>query len=449
MKISLDWLSDFIEFKKKDPQVIAQEVTAHAAEVDEVQELGALLKHCCVGKIMSLAKHPNADRLNICEVKTDHGTKKVVCGGTNLRVGMRIAFAHSGATVKQGKEMMTLEKMKIRGEESDGMICASEELALEDRFPPKASEGSRPIVDLGDGDDGVGKDLRSYLNLSDTVLHIDNHAITHRADLFSHVRFARECVAMGIATWKKEPELPTFKFPKTALPFALKVENSKLMPRYCACLITIDGLGETPDWMKKRLTATGWRPVNLPVDITNYVMMEIGVPLHSFDAGDIVGDVTMRGSRRGEKIVTLDTSELTLPEGALILEDTKGIFDLLGIMGGLRSSTKNSTRRIYLHSASLDPVSIRFTVIATGHRTDAATVYEKTVPHITTEQGFFRALQLFLELAPGARAGSNIESYGDNGEGKPITFSASYAEGKLGTAIPEKTIVKIFEDLGG
>ncbi|OGJ56277.1 phenylalanine--tRNA ligase subunit beta [Candidatus Peribacteria bacterium RIFCSPHIGHO2_02_FULL_52_16] len=448
MKISLDWLSDFIEFKKKDPQVIAQEVTAHAAEVDEVQELGALLKHCCVGKIMSLAKHPNADRLNICEVKTDHGTKKVVCGGTNLRVGMRIAFAHSGATVKHGKEMMTLEKMKIRGEESDGMICASEELALEDRFPPKASEGSRPIVDLGDGDDGVGKDLRSYLNLSDTVLHIDNHAITHRADLFSHVGFARECVAMGIATWKKEPELPTFKFPKTALPFALKVENSKLMPRYCACLIAIDSLGETPDWMKKRLTATGWRPVNLPVDITNYVMMEIGVPLHSFDAGDIVGDVTMRGSKKGEKIVTLDKSELTLPEGALILEDTKGIFDLLGIMGGLRSSTKNSTRHIYLHSASLDPVSIRRAVIATGHRTDAATVYEKGVPPVITEHGFFRALELMLEFIPGATIASKLESKGDNGKPKAIDIAQEKITRMLGAEIPAKKIEKIFKDLG-
>ncbi|HLD71827.1 MAG TPA: phenylalanine--tRNA ligase subunit beta [Candidatus Peribacteraceae bacterium] len=444
MKISLDWLQDFIEFKEKDPHMIAKKITAHTAEVDAVEEQGAILKNCVVGKVMTLSKHPGADRLSLCDVKTDSGVKKVVCGGSNLRVGMNVAFAHAGARVRwHGTEMVTLEKTKIRGEESEGMICTAEELDLTTLFPESKE---KVLIDMGD-DAPVGKDLRSYLGQSDTVLHIDNHAITHRADLFSHIGFARECVAIGIAKWKKEPKMPSFTFPKTALPFALKVENPKLMPRYCACLIAIDGLGVTPDWMKKRLIATGSRPVNLPVDITNFVMMEIGVPLHSFDAGDIQGNVTMRASTKGESIVTLDQVKRDLPEGALILEDDGGIFDLLGIMGGLRSSTKESTRQIYLHSASLDPVSIRRAVIATGHRTDAATVYEKGVPPVITEHGFFRALELMLELMPGAKVVSKLETKGDNGKPKPIEMTHAKLTSMLGVDIPSKKVIKILEDL--
>lgn len=465
MKLSLHWLSEYVTFQISDPEEIAKRLTAHTGEVDDVEMQGKYLQNCCVGKVRNLRKHPGADKLNLCDVETDRGVKNIVCGGTNLREGMLVAFAHVGATVKHGAEEMTLSEVKIRGEKSQGMICAAEELELEEMFPPKREDGERPVIDLQLAIDDlrVGTPLKEAFGLDDVIFHIDNHAITHRADLFSHIGFARECVAMGIATWKKPfdpsaklrtgsaqggPEFKSPKFPKSALPFKFIVEEKKLMPRYCACVIEIDGLGETPEWMKKRLRAVGWRPLNLPVDITNYVATEIGVPLHSFDLDDIKGDVHMRKAKEGEKIVTLDGKTWKLPAGALILSDDEGVFDMLGIMGGLRSSTKDSTKRIYLHSASLDPVSIRSTVIATGHRTDAATVYEKGVPHITTEQGFLRALQLLLELAPGARVASALESFGDNGTAKPIAFSAATAEAKLGVAVPEKTIVKIFEDLG-
>jgi phenylalanyl-tRNA synthetase beta chain len=446
MKISLAWLSDFVDLKEKDPEALATAITAQIAEVDAAEQKGALLNHCCVGKVLSVSKHSNADKLSLCDVQTDKGVKRVVCGGTNLRVGMRVALAHVGARVRwHGEEMMTLEKTKIRGEESEGMICAAEELDLAAEFPEATGHN---IVDLGDGDDGVGTSLKEFLGLDGAVLHIDNHAITHRADLFSHVGFARELVAIGLATWKKKrPTFTSPKFGKGSLPFKLKVQSKELMPRYLACLIEIDSLGETPEWMKTRLASVGWRPVNLPVDITNFVATEVGVPLHSFDADDIKGDVSMRTSKKGEKITTLDGVERTLPEGGLVLSDDAGIFDLLGIMGGLRSSTKSTTKRIYLHSASLHGPSIRKTVIATGHRTDAATVYEKGVPHITTEQGFNRAIELFLNLVPGARVVSKLETYGDNGKAKPITLLLEDVTRMLGVEIDEKTVKKIFTDL--
>ena len=138
MKISLQWLGDFVTFTEKDPEEIARRITSGAAEVDAVETQGALLRHCCVGKVLSIKKHPNADKLSLCDVRTDHGVKKVICGGTNLREGMKVAFAHTGATVKwHGGETMTLEKAKIRGEESEGMICAGEELGIETAYPPR------------------------------------------------------------------------------------------------------------------------------------------------------------------------------------------------------------------------------------------------------------------------------------------------------------------------
>ncbi|MBT4585734.1 phenylalanine--tRNA ligase subunit beta [Candidatus Peregrinibacteria bacterium] len=446
MRISHLWLQDFVTFKDNDPQKIATEITAHTAEVEEVEEQGAMLDKCCVGKIISMQKHPNADRLTLCNVKTDQGEKRIVCGGSNLREGMNVALAHIGARVLwHGEDMMTLEPVKIRGEQSEGMICAAEELGLAKLFPDAVGD---KVIDLGDSKKGIGDPLKDYLGLKDTVLHIDNHSIAHRSDLFSHVGFARECVAMGIASWKKEPKYSSPKFAKDPLPFKIKNEDKKLVPRYMACLIEIDDIGVTPEFMKARLASADWRSINLPVDITNFVSTEVGMPLHSFDADDIKGDIHMRAAKKGEKIVTLDEIERELPNGALVLSDDKGIFDLLGIMGGLRSSTTSKTRKILLHSAIVDPVNIRKSIIATGHRTEAATIYEKGIPHITAQQGFHRAIELFLAHAPGAKIVSVLDSWGDNGKEGSINLSAEKTRSLLGVDIPTKRIVSILKDLG-
>ncbi len=449
MKISLEWLSEFVELLEKDPEAIARVITAKVAEVDEVEVQGKMLEHVVVGKILTVKKHPNADTLLLCDVETEKGTKRVVCGGTNLVEGRLVAFAHIGATVRwHGTEVAKIERAKIRGEESEGMICASEELELGNQFPPKPEDGARPIMDLTPLHLKVGAPLREALGLSDVILHIDNHAITHRPDLFSHQGFAREFVAVGLAKAKGKSAEKRPSFPLDPLPFDCVSQSRKLMPRYCACLLEIPSLGQTPDWMKRRLEATGIRSISLPVDITNYVMLEIGVPLHSFDANDFKGDITVRKAKRGEHITTLDSIDRELPAGAIVISDDEGIFDLLGIMGGLRSSTKDTTRRVYLHAASLDPASIRMTVTKTGHRTEAATVYEKGVPHVITEEGFFRALSLFLSLIPGSRIVSRLETFGDNGSPKPITLNLKRTERLLGTPVAAERAKEILRHLG-
>jgi phenylalanyl-tRNA synthetase beta chain len=453
MKISRDWLSDFVEWFETDPQVIADQLTRRVGEVEEVIEPGALLEHCVVGKVLSSEKHPNADKLSLCLVQTEQGNKTVVCGGTNVRTGMLVAFAHVGATVKwHGDEQMTLTRVKIRGVESEGMICAQEELALTE-FPPKPEDGPRPIIDLSklktpNSKLSVGSPLRQALGLSDVVFHIDNHAITNRPDLFSHIGVARELVAMGLASWKKLPKKKKPLFPKTELSFKRVNQIPHLIPRYCACTLSMDDIGETPEWMQRRLRVLGWRPINLPVDITNYVSLELGMPLHSFDIADLKGAVQIRTAKQGEKITTLDEVERVLPEGAVVLSDEEGIFDLLGIMGGLRSSTKNSSRLLYLHAAVVDPVAIRRSVIATGLRTDAATVYEKGIPLATTEEGFFRALELFLSLAPGARITSKMESAGENDRKKRVTVPMETFRSVMGVDIKGSEAKRILTDLG-
>lgn len=445
MKISLNWLQDFIEFTEKDPQKIAERITVCTAEVEEIIDPGAILNKCCVGKVLSMKKHPNADSLQLCEVQTDDGIKKVVCGGVNLREGMRVAFAHVGATVRwHGTEMMTLERTKIRGEESEGMICGADELDITAHFPESTGKN---IVDIGDGDDGVGTSLKEFLQINDVVLDVDNHAITHRADLFSHAGFARECVAIGIAKWKKKPECSAPTFGEEKIPFACKVDTKDKVSKYASCVLKIDDVGETPDWMKQRLEAVGYRSLNLPIDITNYVAAEVGMPLHSFDIDDLDGDVHFRTAKKGEKITTLDDVERELPEGAIVLSDNKGIFDLMGVMGGHRSSTKDTSKNLYVHSAVVDPVAIRNTIIATGHRTDASTVYEKGIPKVSALHGLYRALELFLELVPGATIVSELDEWGEDDKASEISISSDRINAVLGTNLSSKEMTTILSNL--
>ena len=449
MKISRDWLSDFIEWKEKDPQVIADQLTRRMGEVDEVTMQGQFLEKCIVGKVLTIEKHPNADKLTVCTVETEQGVKTVVCGGTNLKKDMLVAFAHVGATVKwHGTEVATLAPVKIRGVESHGMICASEELEIESLFPARKDQGERAIADLSESGLKVGASLKKALGLDDVVWHIDNHAITNRPDLFSHIGVARELVAMGLATWKKESKKPAVKFGKSNAPFELKNEAKNLVPYYYGTMMEIDGAGESPDWMRKRLAATGWRSINLVVDITNYVLMEVGMPLHAFDVDDFKGTLHIRTTKKGESLTTLDDVKRTLPEGAVVINDDAGIFDIFGVMGGLRTSTKSTTKRIWLQAGVIEPSSVRKTILATAHRTDASTVYEKGVAMSTAETGLMRAIELFSELHPKSAVTSKLMTWGKETSKKSVKIESSVLESYIGMPIKSAQSKKILSDLG-
>jgi phenylalanyl-tRNA synthetase beta chain len=448
MRISMNWLSDFVEWIETDPQTIADRLTAGMGEIDDVEIQGALLRHCVVGKVTNLRKHPGADKLSLCDVETEQGKKPIVCGGTNLREGMLVALAHTGAQVRHGTELVTLQAAKIRGERSEGMICAAEELELTHRFPPKPEDGARPVMDIGSLGAAVGTPLREALGMTDVIFHVDNHAITNRPDLFSHVGVARELVAHGLAKWKKRKETPTPKFLKAKPAFGVLDETHGLIPFYNACVIEIDAPGTTPDWMRTRLESGGIRSISLPIDITNFVMLEQGMPMHAFDADDFRGDIHVRLSKKGEQLTTLDGATRTLPDGAIIISDDEGIFDLFGIMGGLRTSTTEKTRRIFLQAAIPDPVTVRRAAIALGHRTDAATVYEKGVQICTSVAGLARAAQLFCELCPGGRIASSNVRWGKDQAKKPVKISEERIIRLIGEDVKPKRIREILGDLG-
>lgn len=448
MKISLNWLGDYVTWTETDTDVIVNRITAGTAEVDGVEKEGTLLENCCVGIVRMAAQHPNADKLKVCEVETDRGMKKVVCGGSNVREGMLVAFAHVGATVRHGDELVTLEKAKIRGEESHGMLCAAEELDLSNRFPPKPEDGNRPIIDLTDSGLRPLGDLRAELGMTDTVLVISNTAITTRPDLFSHHGFARECVALGIATWKKDrPDLTPPSFGKAAS-ITIDIKDESLAPRYVSCIIDLQAQGTTPEWMKKRLESVGIRSLSLPIDVTNFVMLDTGTPLHAFDADTIEGVVTVRESEKGEKVTTLDGVTRSLEAGLIVMSDDKGIFDLCGLMGDARTAMTAGTKRIFLHAPVFDPVRIRKAIKTTDHRTDASTVFEKGVPHVSVLQGLSRALHLLLEHAPGAKIESKLIEWGDDGKPEAIELSLDAASATLGMTLAKKAVTDILTDLG-
>jgi len=450
MKISLNWLRDFVDFKEKNAHKLKDIITTNMAEVETMETIGGHLDKVIVGKIEQILPHPNADKLRIAMVSNGHHVLKVVCGGSNLKEGMKVALAELGAVVRwHGTEVVKMEKAKIRGEESFGMICAAEEIGLSEMFPKKEE---KEIVDLSHIDAPIGTPLAKALGLEDTVLDIDNHAITHRADLFSHRGFAREFVAAGLAKWKKF-RISNFEFRisnHSPAPIEIKIQEPELCANYLGVYITGIEVKESPDWLKKRLSACGVRPLANIIDITNYVMLELGMPIHAFDLDQMKGKKwTMRRSRAGEKVVTLDQKEIELVDDVTVLDDGSEIFDLCGIMGGFNSGINIKTHRIWLHAPVYNPTLIRRAMRNLAQITEAGIIYEKGVDSELAYDGLKRASELILELCPNARiASKTIEIRPKKPLKRILTLSIKNLERLIGTLVPTKDIKRILEDLG-
>lgn len=450
MKISLNWIQDFIDLTEKDNNKIKEIITANTAEVETMERQGSLLENIILAHVEKLESHPNADKLKLATINDGKKKIKVVCGGSNLKENMKIAFANVGIMVKLGGEggkMVKLKKVDIRGVESVGMICASTEIGLEEMFPLKQE---KEIVDLSHLDAPLGTSLNKALGLDDIILDVDNHAITNRSDLFSHRGFAREFVTNGLGKWKKEKsdwQIPTNNTPP---PIEVNIVNESTCSRYCAVYLTGIKIAESPDWLKKRLSAIGIRPISNIVDITNYVMMEWGMPLHAFDCDQLVGkNHIMRLSKKGEKVITLDEEERILPNDVVVLADEKEIYDLCGIMGGYQSGVKPETNRIWLHAPIFNANFVRRASSALSHHSEASNIYEKGVYNILAMEALTRATQLILQLCPNAKVASkvvDIKNY--KPEIRKINLRHKQIERLVGKIIEPKEVEKILSDLG-
>ena len=449
MKISFNWLKDHITFQEGiSTEDLIWRLTEASAEVEEVEKVGSQLEHCVVGKIEKIRKHSGADKLVLCDTNVGTETIQIVCGGINLKENMLVAVALPGAYVRwHGEgEPVKLEKTKIRGEESTGMICLSSELSLENIFP---EESDTQILDLSEHKLEPGIPLAKAFDIDDTVLHIDNHAITHRPDLFSHLGIAREYVALGLAIWNKKKPVK-IKEVKGELPFAIATTDESLWSHYQGIIVKNLDDRLSPLWMRKRLSACGIRAISALVDLTNYAMLDVGMPSHAFDTAKLPGkEFLTRLSVKGEKVTTLDGVEREMPEGIIIIENDGKIVDLCGVMGGENSGIEKETNQVFFHCVAYEPVRIRKAMISLGHRTDAGTIFEKGVAPELAEKGLDRVLELTMEIFPKAEIVSSrfIKKHFKE-EKRVISIEHQKIENIVGMKILKQDVVESLKGLG-
>lgn len=437
MYISLNWLKDFVNIPKSlSPEDLGLRLTMHTVEIDDVLKQSDKFKDVVVGRILEIQKHPNADRLQIARVHVGEEEIGIVCGAPNIKVGQLVPVARIGAILPNGLE---IEEADVRGEKSSGMLCALDELGLGDDH-----EGIMILEDRAK----IGQNFGEYMKMDDVIFEVDNKSITNRPDLWSHLGIAREIAAfLDIKINNK------FAFSKADIEqgeekIGVRVEDSNLCPRYMA--LKIDGIKieESPKRIQDRLIAVGMRPINNIVDITNYVMLELGQPMHAFDAG-FINNIIVRRAKKGEKIVTLDGKKRDLNNEMLVIADRKKAVAVAGVMGGENSEVNNETTSIILESANFEYKQIRKSSQKLNLRTDASMRYEKAIDPNLCETALVRATQLILEICAGSNVSSEIvDEKKFNLEQGPIELDLNWLESYTGQRIKNEEVENILVKLG-
>lgn len=410
MLISIDWIKDFVALPTDlTPKEIGEKFTLATAEVEDVLTVGQHLEVITVVEVLEKEKHPEADKLNLVTFTNGKENFKVVCGAANVTVGMRTAYAPLGVTLPNG---LTLEPKKIRGVLSEGMLCSEEELGF--------AEESKGILELPK-DAPLGQNMIEYFNeTKDILLDVDNKSLTHRPDLWGHFGLAREFATVfkndlnNPFTKEWENGLRSLQT-EDAAPIKISVDKDSSSLGYFGLSLENITVEESPSWLKKRLTAVGLRPINNIVDISNYVMLELGMPLHIFDRDKIVGDtVYIKRNGSDSKFTTLDEEERELIASDTIIGDSEKPLVLAGIMGGLNSGVDNTTKNIFIEVANWKASEVRSTSTRLGLRTDSSSRYEKTLDSLLLERTLLRTLEYILKLSPEAKVVGSIQYDGPN-----------------------------------
>jgi len=443
MHISQNWLKDFLDIKE-DPKILANNLTLKTAEVESFQDESKSYENIVVGFILEVHAHPDADKLKIAKTSIGKDTHMIVCGGENLKEGMYVAVALPGSEVDwhgEGKKMK-IEKSKIRGVESFGMICASSEIGL----TPSENEGEHDILDLSPLNPKPGTPIAELLEKNDIIYEFDNKTLTNRPDLWGHYGIARE---ISVLTGEKLKEYKTdVKIPKTGNQIDVSVHNPELCPRYCGLIIDNVTIEDSPNWLKKRLKACGHGIHNNIVDVTNYIMSELGQPMHAFDYSSIKGKIVVRTAVHGEKIKALDDKTYNLKETNLIIADIEKPIAIAGVIGGKDSSVNKNTTKIILEAANFNPGSVRKTSTQLGVRTDSVQRFEKSLDPHMTEPAIKKAAELILKLCPNAKILGPITDI-SNFDTKPLKTKLSIKKlhSKIGVEINKTLIIEILEKL--
>lgn len=420
MLISIDWIKDFvdIDLDKHSAKELAELFTLRTAEVEDIKESNAILSKIFVAKIEKIEKHPDADKLNL--VTFSYGknlSKQVVCGAPNVEVGLFVPYAPLGTTLPNG---FTLEPKKIRGILSEGMLCSCSELGLQGN-----PSGLMVLNDFKNI--SVGQPLSEALQLKkDIILDVDNKSLTHRPDLWGIVGIAREFAAilqqdLKLRFDKKWEDNFKNKFSKDKSPITPIFEGKSAGKRYIGLSVDKVTVAPSPQWMVDRLEKVGLRSINNIVDISNYVMIELGIPLHIFDREKINGDKLVIKEMGCEKeFVTLDGVPRKLIATDTVISDSNGPLVLAGIMGGLNCGVSDNTTKVFIEVANWFPAKVRKTSTRLGLRTDSSQRYEKSLDSTLLERTLFRTLELILELSPNAVVVGKMECAGERPEDIPV-----------------------------
>ena len=433
MKVSLNWLKDYVEIRMGLKELINL-LTMAGLEVEGAISLGGGLEKVVVAEICSIRKHPNADRLSLVEVKTHQETFSIICGANNIREGQRVPLALVGARLPNGIE---IKKSKIRGVPSEGMLCSAIELAL--------GQDASGIMILP-AHTPLGVDLGEAMGLKDTLLDI---SITpNRPDCLCVIGVAREIAALTHQKVKYPTHSLSDRGEEIHQKTSVTVLDQDLCPRYVARMIEEVKIGPSPHWMSDRLEKVGIRSINNVVDVTNYVMMEYGQPLHAFDFELLEeGRIVVRRAKEGEGFVTLDGVRRTLDREMLMICDGVKPVAIAGVMGGLNSEIKEDTQKVLLESAYFDPAGNRRTSKKLGLETEAAYRFGRGIDYGGCLSAANRAAQLIQELAGGRVLEGVVDAYPVTMKPSPIRLSVKKVHQVLGTDVSAKQVRNCLEDL--
>jgi phenylalanyl-tRNA synthetase beta chain len=437
MKVSLKWLSDYVDIKLT-PEELAGKLTMAGLEANGIQTIGGTWDNVVIGEVIALNPHPNADRLKLATVSL--GTEQVttICGAPNIGLGQKVPFAHIGARLIDAhtEEAIVVKPVKIRGVDSDGMVCSEKELGISD-----SHEGILVLP----SEAPIGAPLSAYLG--DVILDLD--VTPNRPDCLSVIGIAREIAALTGEPLRL-PQIHYEETDKSIESFAsVDIVDPDLCPRYCASLIIGIRIAPSPSWLQQRLNNCGMRPINNVVDITNYVMLEYGQPLHAFDYHKLGGrQIIVRRARNGESITTLDGSERNLNPDILVIADKEEAVAVAGIMGGLDTEVTGKTDTILLESANFNQATIRRGCSRLQFQSEASIRFDKGLNGELPLLPLKRATQLLLELSDGRAAKGIIDVYPGKSIPKLISVTAREVKRLSGLKVNIGEILKVLEALG-
>jgi phenylalanyl-tRNA synthetase beta chain len=447
MKVTLNWLKQYADFSWTTEE-LSERLTMMGIEVEGIQKLSGEFEGVVVAQILASDKHPNADKLSLCKVADGRGERQIVCGAKNYKVGDKVPLALPGCTLPTpvGAPPFTIKISKMRGVESQGMLCSAKELGL--------AEDAEGLLILP-ADAKVGQNFAEHLGRSAGDVVFDLEITPNRPDLNSVIGIAREICALTGQSLK----LPVIQFLNTSSePITgvvnVRIEDPELCPRYNARVVRGLKVGPSPDWLKLTLEKIGVRSINNIVDITNFVLYEIGQPLHAFDyhlltaASGTVPTIVVRHANEGEKFTTLDGVERTLSASALLIADETKAVALAGIMGGRNSEIHDSTVDVLIESACFKPQYIRATSKKLELRTDASYRFERGCDVGICDWASRRAAQLMSEIAGGVILGHHVDAYPHPAAQREVVLRPVRTDGLLGIAIPRPEQVAFLQKLG-